>query len=193
MAKKSDTADTAGAADLDAIEAIADGAEFDAATLVGDVRDCLLDIVRNRPKPWQQMTSGEQADVARTIEYAAKTTVQKMLDTIIAAQNGITPIRAILESYAEKDGIKAQLKIRAMTDEQSEAAIVGLHKARGKIVTITVADDKDFDGEREEFEPDPDQGGLEFEAGSDEIDESAIDSGDADLGDDDDDGDDALD
>lgn len=154
---------------LEKMEAIVGESLIESDTLAGDIRDCLLDIVKTRPKPWSQLTEAEQNDVARALEYAARDLVTKTVEAIAAKQAENNPIRAILESYVEKDGIKASLKIKTLGEEDAEAAVVSLHKARGKVVMITLASAQDFMGERGEFEAEPDQNGLDFEAGSDVV------------------------
>lgn len=177
MAKKPESENPA----LDAIEDIVADSIVEADTLAGDVRDCLLEIIKHRPKPWGQMTEAEQNDTARTIEYASRDLVTKVVEAIAAKQAENTPIRAILESYTEKDGIKAALKIKTIGEDDAAVAVVSLHKARGKVVMITLASAQDYMGERGEFEADPDQAGLEFEAGSDVIDGEPFDAGDEEL------------
>lgn len=162
---------------LEKMEAIVGESLIEADTLAGDIRDCLLDIVKTRPKPWSQLTEAEQNDVARALEYAARDLVTKTVEAIAAKQAENNPIRAILQSYVEKDEIKASLKIKALGEEDAEAAVVSLHKARGKVVMITLASAQDFMGERGEFEAEPDQNGLDFEAGSDVVEAEEGDEG----------------
>ena len=48
--------------------------------------------------------------------------------------------------------------------------VAALHASeQGKVVMITLASAQDFMGERGEFEAEPDQNGLDFEAGSDVV------------------------
>lgn len=144
------------------LESIVDDSEFDTATLVGDLRDCMIDIIKSRPKPWSQLSNAEQHDVARAVEYAAKVMVGRAVDLIVANSKD-DPIKAILEGYAEKDGIKATLKIKTMSEEDALAAVAGLHKARGGMVLISKASVDDYSGERREVTTDPDQPDLTFE------------------------------
>lgn len=155
------------------IEGIVADSPFDVATLAGDVRDCMLEIVKHRPKPWSAMSEDDQLDVARAIEYAARDIVTKVAEAVALATNANSPIRAIVEGFGEKQGggIKASLKIKTIDgdDEDLARAIINLHKSTGKVVMITLASAADYLGERSEFEPTPDQSGLDFEAGSDVI------------------------
>ena len=170
---KKQTDDNAGAHEaahetaIDRLGGIVGDSEFDPATLAGDVRDTILDLYKARPKPWSQLSQAEQQDVIRTIEYAARELVQKTVDTIRSAGQ-VDPIHAILESYAEKDGIKAALKIKTMGEDDALAAVASLHKARGKMVLVTIASAEDYLGDRGDAETDADQPDLAFEAGSDE-------------------------
>jgi hypothetical protein len=151
---------------IDRMGAIVADSEFDAATLVGDIRDCMIDIIKSRPKPWIQLSNAEQHDVVRQVEYAAREMVAKAVD-LVRADGKDAPIKAILESYAEKDGIKATLKIKTMGEDDSLAAVAALHSARGKMVLITKASADDYSGQRAEAMTDPDQPGLEFAPTSD--------------------------
>lgn len=151
------------------IEHFADDIELDAGFLVEDARDFMLDMFKTRPKPWSAMKEEEQRDVAAAIEQAMVEFVRKMVETI-RADPATQPIRALLEGYNEKDGIKATVKIKAFSPEEELAAVIGLHKARGKFVLITVASVDDYRGGRD-AETDPDQPAMEFEAGEPEPDE----------------------
>ena len=154
---------------LDRLEALVDESDFDASTLVGDIRDCMLDIVKSRPKPWSQLSSAEQGDVARTVEYAAQQMVKNAVDLI--ARNGKTdPVKAILETLSEKkDGtIEAKLKIKTTTPEETAAAFLALHHARGKMVLMTKASAEDYGGQRADVGIDPDQMDIDFQPTGDE-------------------------
>lgn len=154
---------------VERLERFADDLEFDAGFLVEDARDFMLDLFKTRPKPWSSMPEEEQRDVAAAIEQAMVEFVRKVVETVRTDPH-TQPIRALLVGYAEKDGINANLKIRAFTPEEEEAAVVGLHRARGKFVLVTVASVDDYRGGRD-AETEPDQPGMEFEAGEPEFDE----------------------
>lgn len=152
------------------LEAIVRESEFSPETLAGDVRDTMLELFRSRPKPWSAMTEAEQNDVVRALEYASRELVLKAVDAIRSTGTE-SPIRAILESYNEKDGIKAALKIKTMGEQDGEAAVLALHKARGKMVLVTLASADDYLGDRGDPAILPDQSGLDFEAGADDADD----------------------
>lgn len=151
---------------IERMETMASEAVLNTRSLVFDTRDFLLDQIKARPKPWSVTPFDEQRDVAAACEHAAKELVRKIVEAI--ATDNRTSIRALLESYSEKDGLKASLKIKTFDDEEALAAVVGLHRAVGKHVMITVASADDYAEERRDPDLEEDQRGLDFEAGSDE-------------------------
>lgn len=154
---------------IERLETIA--ATFDPAprTLVQDCRDIMLDLFKSRPKPWSAMSEESQRDTAAALENGMRDIVRKIVETV-RSDEGTQPIRALLEGYSEKDGIKATLKVRSFSPEEELAAVVGLHKARGKFVLVTVASVDDYNGSRD-AQTDADQPDLDFEAGDPDGDE----------------------
>lgn len=150
---------------VERMEAAASEYQLSAKTLVADVRDFLLEQIKMRPKPWSATSENEQRDVAAACEHASVELVRKIVEELAAEDR--QPIRAILESYTEKEGIKLSMKVKAFSEEEELAAVLALHKARGKHVLIVAANVDDYRG-GDEAEIDPDQPGLGFEAGSDD-------------------------
>lgn len=151
---------------IERMERMGEEAVLNTPSLVADLRDAMLDQVKMRPKPWGLTPFDEQRDVAAALENVARELVRKVVEAVRA--EGPDPIRALLESYSEKDGLKAQLKIKTFNDEEALAAVIGLHMAVGKHVLITVASVSDFDGDQRDPELQPDQHDLlNFEAGGD--------------------------
>lgn len=135
-----------------------------ADTLTGDIRDALLDNIKNMQKPWQQLTENQQKGVAIAVEDMAKNVVRKAV-TIIAKQ-GRTVIQASLEKITIKDGIKAEVALSQFSEHRH-----ALCDSQGKAVLIVVADAEEFTGEREAVEIDKDQGDLEDTVDDTELDE----------------------
>lgn len=156
---------------IERMEQAATDFQLTSEALVFDVRDFLLEQIKVRPKPWSATSSGEQRDVAAACEHAAQELVRKVVEAIRA--DGRDPIRALLESYSEKDGLKASLKVKTFSEEESLAAVVGLHRAVGKHVLIIVASADDYKGGEREPEILPDEPGLQFEAGTDHPEDDA--------------------
>lgn len=151
------------------IEKGADALEFDeAASIVNDLALHNLEQFKNRPKPWDQLSQGEQQDLFAALSANAKETVRRVVEAL--ARDGREPIRALLEGYTEKDGIKVTLKVKTFSEDEALAAVVGLHKAQGKHVLITVASADDYDQNRTDPSS-PEQNELGFAAGSDVTDE----------------------
>lgn len=175
MARKPKTEDdvieTVTAASAKRLGVIASSAPLQSATLAGDIRDTLLDLFKTRTKTWSEMTQDEQRDIGRALEYAARELVIATVD-VIRSDGMSDPVKAIVKSYADSGDIKATLIVK--TDPagdvpaQEAKAIDTLHKARGKLVLITIASHEDYLGERGPLETQPDQNPLVFEAGSDD-------------------------
>lgn len=151
---------------IDAMVLAAEELVLNSKSLVDDVRDFLLEQIKHRPKPWSATSQAEQRDIAAACEQNAKELVRKTIEAV-AVGRAANPIRCLLESFVEKDGIKVTLKVKPIAEEDSLAAIVGLHKARGKHVMLTVAALEDY-SEGRDVETDPDEPQLGFEAGTDE-------------------------
>lgn len=149
------------------IHAIAESVKFDDTSRIGrTLTDTMLDILRNRHKPWPAMTEIEKRDVATAIDYAIKVELRSIVNAI--ASQGRPSIPATLEKYADKGGeITATLKIAAAAD----ATVLALHRASGKLVMIVTADADGLMGD--EIEIPDDQGGLPFQAGNDIVEEEA--------------------
>lgn len=150
---------------IDRLAKLAADTEISSKHLVADVRDYMLDQFKHAPKPWHKMSENEQADMAANYEDSASGLVQKIIEHVRA--NGQEPIRAILDSYGEKAGIEAKIKIKTFDDTEAIAAVTSLHKARGKLVLITIADTSDIQGEDREPEVMPDAPEMAFDAGDD--------------------------
>lgn len=132
----------------DKFDAIVAEAELDLATLGGDCRDIMLDIIKHRPKPWDAMDSGEQTDVVKALEYAVRQMVQRVVDAVRSdEQDGI---KGLLESYSEKDGFKLSVKVRTGDNDELEDGqeVLILHRAQGKLVKITPCSAEDYMGQR---------------------------------------------
>jgi hypothetical protein len=154
-------------AGTEAIETGADQLDFpEAGKIVEDLALHNLEQFKNRPKPWDQLSQSEQRDLYAALSANAKETVRRVVEAI--ARDGREPIRALLESYTEKDGIKVTLKVKTYSDEESLAAVVGLHKSQGKNVLITVASADDYDQAKTVDPSQEDQPALGFEAGTDD-------------------------
>lgn len=131
-------------------------AEFTGGTLVGDIRDALLDQYKNRPKPWSQLSADEMRDVNKGLETVAKTLIRKIV--LIVAEEDDVSVPATLKGYSVK-GDAFQLKIEASGDED---VALELFRMDGHDVVILRADAKRFHGQRKDAEVIEDQASLAF-------------------------------
>lgn len=135
---------------------------IDADSLVGDLRDGMLQEFKQRPKPWGQLLAGEQRDVVGALTQAAQLFARRAVIQIAA--KGRPTIRGTLKKFSH-DGAKIVATIEVpLTDD---ASILALNHASGKEVLIVTADANAFMGQRRDAAIADDQAGLEFEAGSD--------------------------
>lgn len=144
-----------------AMEASAEQAELLAGSLVGDMRDAMMEVFKHRPKPWSQMLAGEQRDVATALEYACKRIVNKAVLVLAAEER--PSIQAVFKGYADKAGeLTGTVKFLDVQDED----VLALHRASGKTILLVVADSQAFTGQRRDPDVAEDQGDLEFDAGT---------------------------
>lgn len=130
-----------------------------AETLSGDLRDAVLELFRNRQKPWQQMSEGEKRDVASGIEATTRDIVGRAC--LILAAGGRLTATAALETFQQKGReIVAKLELYA-----SPEAVLALNKACGSSVQLLFVDAAPFKGERKPVEIEADQGDLLEDAG----------------------------
>lgn len=150
-------------AGVDRIERLGELADLAVATAGGDLRDMMLDVYRNRHKPWAACSPQEQKDIATAIDYAVKVALRRAV--LVIASDGRASITASLEKYADKGGeITATIKIVAAQDD----TVLALHRASGKQVLIVAADAGDYLGERRAVQIDRDDPELHFDAGKDQ-------------------------
>lgn len=146
------------------IERIQAEAPIDTAYLSGDLFRLMLDLFQTRGKPWSQMLEDEQRKVAIALKSACADALSRTVHAV--RSGGAGSFTAKLEGYTNKGAFKINLTAEATRDTSN-----ALFDAEGQFVTVQRADPAQFSGTRpgtvEEFEPDPDQGGLGFEADSD--------------------------
>lgn len=126
-----------------------------AETLSGDVRDFLVDRIRQLPKVWGEMTQEEQTEIINAAITAGNATVRNAVSLI--AKDGRPTITALCESVTVKDGIKAVLSL-SKSDELRHALV----DSQGQTVLIVVVDAENYIGSRGDLKPDapPTEPGL---------------------------------
>lgn len=128
-------------------------ADLAAKTLTGDIRDFLLERVKNLGKPWVAMTEDEQSDQIHACRDAAESVVKKAVE--ILASGGKKAMIGKLIKVQVKDNIQTQINF-SKEDEQRH----NLYDAAGMLVSVVLADAAPYTGERAPAEPTPSQGSL---------------------------------
>ena len=148
---------------LERMEELAVDYNLDAGSLISDVQGFLLEQIKVRPKPWSASTEDEQRTCIDACEHAANELVRKVVEAVAA--RGKKPVRVLLTKVALGDDITVTGKVKTLSEPEADEAVMTLHHSRNKIVMLTVASVEDYRGEGSDFEPDPDQPDLGFEAG----------------------------
>lgn len=129
-------------------------------TLTGDVRDWLLDRLRDWQAngPWNEQSQNVQHATIAAADFGARHLVREAVK-IIAAR-GRRTIVATVESVVFKDNVKATLTASKHDENRHELA-----DAAGSSVLLVVADTAQFVGERAPVAVKPDQATMIGEDG----------------------------
>jgi hypothetical protein len=144
---------------LERLTRLAEEADFESGSLVGDIRDFLVDHAKAQPKAWHQMSAGEHADYNRNAETIAKKVLRKLV--LVLAEEEDVSVHATLKGYAV-DGETFKLKVVAKGDAETAAE---LFRMDGHEVIMIRADARKHFGQRREGEVLPDQTALRFADG----------------------------
>jgi hypothetical protein len=112
-----------------------------AMTLMGDMRDFMLELVRDQREPWHKLSESQQSYVAQRIEDRCRETVNTAV-TLIAGRD-FAAIPATLKECKIKDGIEAKVVLSRYDENRHE-----LLDASGSEILIILADAKAFLGAR---------------------------------------------
>lgn len=82
---------------------------IDSSTLLGDLRDAILDRLRTMPKPWQAMSDDEQKELMEGCERVASHLVHEAVRII--ASKGFPTINGKLVKVQVKDGMQLQVDV----------------------------------------------------------------------------------
>jgi len=143
---------------IDRMIAAVDETEFESGTAFGDLRDCMIELFKSRPKPWHMMSNDEQRTAARAVEGACQSALHKVV--VVVASAGAHTIHATMTDKLAVAGTTVEAKIKvANVDNDVLGDLFGL---AGKAVVLIAADDKAFMAARREPQLDPDQLGMAF-------------------------------
>jgi hypothetical protein len=139
----------------------------EAGLIVRNASEWMVDLFKHRPKPWSQLSKAEQRDLIAGIEHNCHELVRQIAEAVVA--NGAEPVRCLFVGFTDKgDDIKAELKLKAMSLEDTERAVLFFHRARGQHVMVSLASATEFHREPAVDSSEEDQRALGFEAGGDE-------------------------
>lgn len=134
------------------------------------IRDLMLELFKNQPKPWSALTEDEQIDIAASIQEAAEKATFSVAQII--AKRGQTVVPAQLEQFTGKGG---EYKI-VLKSVGGPLLAERLAELGGKAVLVVHADAGEFYGVKPaETEPDAPELFNEAEPTSDvqELEEAA--------------------
>jgi hypothetical protein len=135
--------------------------------LVRNATAFVLEMFKHRPRVWDQMSKSEQQDLIKGVEHNCHELVRQIVEAVVAGRTD--PVRCLFVGFTDKgDDIKAELKLKAASKEDTERAVLFFHRARGMHVLVDLASASEFHTEPANDESEEDQRPLGFEAGSDE-------------------------
>jgi hypothetical protein len=147
--------ETAHDRNLEKLEDIAIEAEFESGTLVGDLRDLMLRLYKERAKNWSQCSASEQRDIVAMSTDVAKKVIKKVVRVV--AEQDANSVHATLKGYNAGEGF--DIKLKANADEETA---LELFRMQGHEVIIISADARKFEGQKRDADIEEDQAPLPF-------------------------------
>lgn len=134
--------------------------EAKANTLYGDIRDLLLQEIRDgQSKPWTDRPEVEQWDVIERVDKFSTNLIRKVCAAVAEAE--FASIRVLIDSFTVKKGLKIVLTA-SDTKEAVDALIAG------KGAFLVFADPEAYMKARAALGPAPDQPTLDLGEGGDD-------------------------
>jgi hypothetical protein len=133
---------------------IDDAPDFDPKldTLMGDMRDAMLQRIRTLQKPWPQMSEQEQMDCANGVELAAKDMVRKTVRLINQHEWPHTVVELSEMKIGGTKGIEAKIACANISHNRET-----LGDYVGTQVMVLMVDSETFMSAREPVKVDKDQ------------------------------------
>lgn len=128
--------------------------DIQSATLVGDVRDLVLQEMRDSKDalPWTTRTEKQQAEMIERADRFARGLVAQIVNAVASGNNPALPVT--VKEWKVTDELKVAL-VGAATHQNMNTMIDG-----GQIGFLVFADKEPYAGEREPIKPAPDQGSM---------------------------------
>lgn len=133
---------------------VKDPEAFQTTTLIGDVRDLILQEMRDAKDalPWTVRSEKDQAAMIDRADRFAHNLVRRCVEVIAA--EGRPAVSVLIEKWEVGKGLK--LVAKGVDTEENVTAM--MHGGKAAYVVFGAIDA--FDGEREPIQPAPDQGQL---------------------------------
>lgn len=148
----------------------------EAGAIVREGVGFVVELFKHRPKPWPELSQLEQRDLIGGVEENVHELVRQIVEAVVNNQR-VSPVRCLFVGFTDKgDDIKAELKLKALSKDETEDSVLFFHRARGQHVMVTLASAEEYHREPARDESQPDQSPLGFEAGSDTVEHPADDS-----------------
>lgn len=132
--------------------------DFETGTAFGDLRDCVLDLFKHRPKLWDAMIPSEKADTIRHVEGVAREIIRKVV--LVVAQDDSDTIQGTLDKKWTVNGETLEMKVKI--DSIDNETLIDTLKLAGHPVVLVSADSKRFMSTRRNIDPGSDQVAMTF-------------------------------
>lgn len=129
--------------------------DVQAATLVGNIHDDILSIIKNYCD-WKKLPEAKQRDIASASESVAKNVVRRSANII--AGRGFKAVHGTIKQVVVKDGLKIVIEASGQSDGRHD-----LTDSQGGSVTLVLCDTGAFHAQRSEPEIDQDEPALPLE------------------------------
>lgn len=126
-----------------------------ASTMLGDLMNCVINLAKALPKPWEQLSESQQERWLESVDWQCQEAVKECVNII--SGRGMTVVPAVVESVTFKDGVKVVLKLMSRSEGAHAVA-----DAEGEVVSITLADATELVSDNGKPKADPTQPGLEL-------------------------------
>lgn len=124
-----------------------------ASTMLGDLMNCVINLAKALPKPWEQLSEIQQDTWLQSVDWQCQEAVKECVSIISSRGSLVVP--AIVDSVTFKDGVKVVLKV--LSNSEGAHAIAD---AEGEVVNITIADTSELVSDKGKPKADPTQPGL---------------------------------
>lgn len=120
-------------------------------TMLGDLMHVVIDLAKQLPKPWQQLSESDQRTWLGTVQLKCEDTIGEAI-RLLASKDWPSTTATVDTVTFKPGGVKAALKIAHATQGAHEIA-----DCAGQQVLIIICDPEEFTGGDGKPEAEPDQ------------------------------------